>query len=1225
MTPFTQQTGNAAASAEARLESASRRIEAIVATIQAGVLVEDGEGRTLLLNAEFLRLFQLPGAPADYHGQPRTHGGARLAHLLAQPPAFDARLRKLLELQQPLRGEAIELSSGIILERDYAPVRQDDGTTDHLWVYRDVTQRQRAERALRAQQRQFREVLERCPAPVAIFDNGMNYLAVSRQWFDDNNLPPDFPIVGKNHYELFPQFPDRWREIDRRCLAGETISCPADSYEKPDGSVEWIRWLVTPWTNEQGRIGGMVLFTERITQRVETEQRLHLALGRLQALVANIQAGVVVLDERARIALLNQTMLALFGLPGSCDDYIGLACDEACRQADSRFLNEEAIYAMIGRALEEGRSFAGTLIPLVDGRMLELDYSPIALDGERLGHLLKYRDITSRHRDEQALRQREAELVEAQKLARLGRWTWLVATDTVTWSDEIFEIFGRSPSEPATSWKLHPNRYTPESTLRLDAAVKQALQDGTPYELDLEAIRDDGTHRFVHARGQAERDTGGRIVRLFGSVQDITERIVAQRNLAQSQEELQMSEERLKLALTGAAQGMWDWEVLRDRLYIDRYVTSLLGLPPEKGPVSAAQWFGLVVEEDLPTLRQALADAMRRGSPGTLDVGYRIRHAKGEDIWLRARGEVVARNGRGRPIRMIGTVQDETARVAMERQLREARDAAEAAARAKSAFLASVSHEIRTPMNAIMGMASLMLDSGLQPGQREYVETIRNSVHSLLTIINDILEISKIDAGKLVLEPMPFDLVRVIEDVIDLVLPKAREKGIELLKRIAPGTPLRLFGDPNRLRQILVNYCDNALKFTDRGYVLIEAKALGLEGNQVRLRLEVEDTGIGIAAEKHGILFQEFSQADASKTRRYGGTGLGLAISRRLARMMGGDTGVESEPGRGSRFWAEVVLGIDMSGFRADLVPPTPLLLSGFRALVVDDMPVAARVKGEALADIGLEVRHAYDAHGATEAVAAAAAAGRPFHLVVLDEDRPHPGGVALAKQLIEATRGGVAPKLLLFVRDGQSINEAEMARRGFMSVLPKPVHQRLLDDAVRLLAQRPPSRELPGVDRDELVTARTVALHPKVALPKGEDAARAQGPPRRVLLAEDNPVNQRVGALMLQRLGCRVDIAGTGQEALDLLSQVPYDMVLMDCQMPEMDGLEASGRWRAVERASERKRTPIIAMTANVLSGDREHCLKAGMDDFLGKPVSLDELRRMLERWAPESIWRQR
>jgi PAS domain S-box-containing protein len=699
----------------------------------------------------------------------------------------------------------------------------------------------------------------------------------------------------------------------------------------------------------------------------------------------------------------------------------------------------------------------------------------------------------------------------------------------------------------------------------------------------------DGARSWFQIEVHPWRDSAGAVGGAMISSQDVT-------NLTHALEESKASEQRLNLAARLADVHVWEMDFRRKQLFKfgaedDFYETpntfELLAediyrnIHPDDREHAMAAWKEHEEHPEIP-----------------YNVEYRIKRSDGKEIWGCSTTEVLI-DEKGRPSRVVGALQNITARKLADAAMARALDEAETANRAKSEFLANMSHEIRTPMNGIMGMNALLLRTPMTAEQKKYAEAVRVSADCLLGIINDILDISKLEAGKVELEAIDFTLGSVVEDVVELLSPRAAEKGLEIASFLDDGARRGFQGDPTRLRQMVLNLLSNAIKFTDKGYVAVEVRSTPSKTGHTGLRLEVHDTGVGIPAEAKPRMFQKFQQADGSITRQYGGTGLGLSICRQLVELMGGSIGVEDREGGGSVFWIQVDLP------DAERAAPERSKarhsLAGQKVLVVDDIEINRSIFARQLEAEGAVTAEAADGPRALAAIVTADAMGEPFDMVLMDHMMPGMGGDSVAEK-IRANGSLKQPRLILASSIGAPAPSDRAHRVGFDAYLTKPVRHQALVDCLRQLVSATPAKGEP-------------APLPAAAEPAPESDALEPRVGGRILLAEDNEINALLATTILEEVGYSVETVVNGAEAVEAATRGGFDLILMDVQMPVMDGLEATRQIRAL--GGHAAGVSIVALTANAMRSDQDTCLAAGMDDFVSKPLDPDDFLNTVHRFT--------
>jgi PAS domain S-box-containing protein len=789
------------------------------------------------------------------------------------------------------------------------------------------------------------------------------------------------------------------------------------------------------------------------------------------------------------------------------------------------------------------------------------------------------RNVTERHLKEEELRQSYEALRQAERLAKIGSWTLDLESQRFSSSDMLNEMNGLGPEDPPHSLDGLKQMLSPESYQKIRYGIELCKATGTPYDVEVEHFRTDGTSYAAHVMGQANRDQSGKIVSLTGTVQDITER----------------EEDRARL--TALADNLPDGAIYRleyagDKQFALTYVSagifSLIGVQAPEMVSDQRLFFKALHEEDLPRYQKLLEhSALTRD---VFDCQFRIQKRDGQFIWMHARS-APRQQADGTTV-WDGILRDITAERQAAEALQRAKEVAEAAEHAKSNFLATMSHEIRTPMNTVIGMTRLTLQTDLSPKQRNYMEKIDSSAKTLLSIINDVLDFSKIEAGKLDLEDAEFQLEAVLESVSNVTVMRAEEKGLEIAYAVDPGVPRTLRGDPLRLGQVLINLISNAVKFTHAGEIIVTIHATEKDADTATLQFSVRDTGIGLDAMQIEGLFRAFTQADSDISRRYGGTGLGLAICKQVVEMMGGRIWVESEPGKGSTFAFTIKTLLSPKTEESTTKASHQRALAGRRVLIVDDNASARQILFDMVHGFGMVPVTVESGVEALRTLKSASHGGQPFELILMDWRMPGMDGIETVCRIREEKELGQMPAVLMVTAYGRDEVLHSVEKLGLQGILIKPITESVMfNTTMEILG-------LFNTGHVKLESPRDSAARRGHTFQKRELSALIG---RRVLVVDDNALNREVVSDFLVAADMQVETAVNGRDALNQLEKQDYDIVLMDMHMPELDGLMAT---RLIRQNARWANLPIIALTAQARIEDRNASLAAGMTAHLTKPI---------------------
>nr|WP_321497695.1 PAS domain S-box protein [uncultured Methanolobus sp.] len=1168
----------------------------------------------------------------------------------------------------------------------------------NIKLARTLNERDNLLASLHESEEKLKLFIEHAPASLAMFDRDMKYISASRRWMNDYFLG-DRDIIGISHYEIFPEIGDEWKAAHKRAMEGEVVRNEDDLFKRTDGTVHHLRWEVRPWKTVDGSIGGVVIFSEDITERKKIEQELKESHEKYQMLSDATFEGIVFHDNGIVLEV-NEAVTR--GTGYSKEELLGKNIMKMVIHPDDLSM---AIQKMKNKTTKpyEIRCISkdGTVFPI------EIESYRITYK-EKDVRVAAIRDITERKKAEAKLRESEERFRATFEQAAVGMCQANMNGYLTQMNQRFCDFVGYNTEELL---QMNFADLTYPQDLEKELTMVEELVSGkrNDYSIEKRYIRKDGSLIWVNVTVTIVDSPDGTPLYFIAMIEDIDRR-------KQAEKELKESEERFKALHNASFGGItihdkgiildcnrglsdvsgYSYEELigmdgllliaeshRDLVMsrilagyekpyeamgvrkdgteytlrlearnipykgkqvrvvefrditeqkqaekalldkteeLERYFTSsldLLCIANTKGEFVRLnpEWenvLGYSVDElegrifldfvhpdDLEATIETVSKLEKQEKVSRFENRYRAKDGTyrwiewrsvpiGELIYAAARDITLRKEAEEKLLEYAEELEDKNL------ELDKALIKAEEATRAKSDFLANMSHEIRTPMNGVIGMTNLLLTTKLNEEQRHYVDTVNKSGQNLLELINDILDISKIEAGKLEIDEIDTNLQEILEEVASLLSLKAHDKELEFICIADPEVPVNIKADPARLKQVLINLGGNAIKFTKEGEVVIRVTLESESDSEETLRFSVRDTGIGIPYGKKNLLFQKFSQVDASTTRYYGGTGLGLAISRELVELMNGEIGFESEEGKGSEFWFKLKLEKVSA---AEMPEWHDMGIEGIHALVVDDNRTNREVLVKLLTSWNMQVEEAKDGPSAIQKLFKAHEEGEPYQIALLDMQMPGMDGSLLGR-IIKSDKDLSNISLVMLSSAGQMPESWMQNKNNFAACLSKPIKSSVLFTKLSsLFSKEQKNGEIGG---------------PESKIDKSADNAIKA----RILLVEDNVVNQHVAQSMLQKLGITADVANNGLEAIEALETIPYDLVFMDIQMPEMDGMEACRHIRNKNSSVINHDVPIIAMTAHAMKGDKEKCIEAGMSDYMSKPINLELLAAKIDKW---------
>ncbi len=1156
--------------AELELQKRERQVRSILENMQDAYFQADLEGHLLLAS---------PSAPTVF-------GYDSVEEMMAESTAslyFSTQKRQEL-LEELLVSRHITDRVGLGRKKDGSPfwvsmsmqfVYDEAGrVVGYEGIVRDISARMRTEEALRQSEEKFRSLVSNIPDVIWTVDSRFHFVYASKSIEQ---------ISGYSIEEIYRKGPSIFLEVLHpddlaRTRAGiRALLTRGEPYDdevrirRKDGEWVWVHSRAVASYEKDGVRYVDGLFSD-ITARKRAEEALRESETRLKEIFASVQTGILVIDpEGHRIVDANPVALQAIGLPRE------LVVGEECHKFICPAERGRCPVTDLGRRVNQSERVL--LTAKSDRRAIINTVVPISINGRT--HLLEsFVDITERKHAE-AARAFLASIVESSSDAIVGA---TVDGTIVSWNRGAELLYGYSADE--VIGKPASILATPDRVAEAQRMVERVKAGETTSNLETSRVKKDGTAVEVSLTVSPIRNAAGEVTGAAAIARDITERKWNERELAY--------ERRLFQALMDNIPDTIFFQDAACRfMRINKAQATLLGIADPNEAIGRTD-FDFFPADFAQECYDAEQKLLQSGRP-IIDAVQKLTRPGGQARWL-STTEVPIRDAEDRVLGFVGISRDITDRKRAESELQNAKEAAEAASRAKSEFLANMSHEIRTPMNGVIGMTELALTTDLTDEQREYLNLAKSSADALMRVINDILDFSKIEANKLDLEHIGFDLRKTVQQSLKPLARQADEKGLELLSNIEPDVPECIFGDPVRLQEIVLNLVGNAVKFTERGEVALTARREAEGGNDT-LHFSVRDTGIGIPEEKRRLIFEAFVQADTSATRKFGGTGLGLAISSQLIGMMGGRIWLESELDKGSTF--HFTIPLEIAPATSAPIRMSDQVLEGLPVLAVDDNQTNRRILRAMLVRWGMVPALSESGPQALGLLQEAGRTGDPYPLIIVDAQMPGMDGFTLIEKIKQEPE--LTTAAIMMLTSGPQPGDAARCRAlGVAAYLTKPISESELHEAVRralgpqpLAARRPaPARPAAAMSRRSL----------------------------RVLVVEDNAVNRLLAVRMLDKMGHTVIAAAGAREALETLDAGPFDVVLMDVQMPDMDGFEATAMVRRMERESG-GHVPIIAMTAYAMEGDRERCLAAGMDGYIAKPINRKDLADALDnvRVAPD------